>query len=110
MGMFIDISEDGVIIVGFGDVVDEFLNEYSFVDIGIIEEINFFIMGVRGEEVDDFDIGNENFGGGGLFNEFGSFGVNGEVFVSFDGFMFVDWVIGDVYDMIKSGRVDISKC
>lgn len=100
MSLFIDIGEDGVIIVGFGNVVNEFLNEYSFVDIGIIEKINFFILGVGSKEVNDFDISFENFSLGRLVNEGGGVGVDRGFFDIFDRIMLVNGLIDDVYDMI----------
>jgi len=37
LGAFVDIGEHGYIIVVFGDVGDHFLDEYCFVDVGVIE-------------------------------------------------------------------------
>ncbi len=44
------------------DVVDEFLDQDSFTDTGTSEETDFTTSGVRGQQVDDLNTSDQDFG------------------------------------------------
>lgn len=105
-GTLTDTSEDGVTTVGLGDVVDQLLNEDGLSDTGTTEQTNLSTTSVGGEKVDNLDTGNQNLSGGGLLDELGSLGVNGQELVGLDGTTLVNGVSSDVQDTTKSGRAD----
>src|SRR5262249_6653152 len=61
-GPFADAGEDGVAAVGAGDAGDELLEDDGLAETGPAEEARLAAADERGEEVDDFDAGLEDFG------------------------------------------------
>ena len=59
-GAFADAGEHRIAAVGLGDVVDQFLNEHRLADAGAAEQADLAALGVRREQVDDLDAGDEN--------------------------------------------------
>src|SRR5437867_2372704 len=55
-----DAGENGEAAVLFGHVVDELLNQNGLADSGTPEETRLTSLGVRFQEIDDFDAGLEN--------------------------------------------------
>ena len=55
-----DAREHRVAAVGFGDVVDELLNEHRLADAGAAEQADFAALGVRRHQVHNLDAGDEN--------------------------------------------------
>jgi len=47
--------------MSFGNVIDKFLNKDSFSDSGSSEETNFSSSGIRGQKIDNFNTGNQEF-------------------------------------------------
>merc|ERR1719283_100651 len=92
--------------MGFGDVVNQFHNQYSFADTGASEETNLSSLGVGGEQIDNLDTSDENL----LFDahllEGWSFGVNGLTLVGFNGAPLVDWVSDDIDDTAEGFGAD----
>jgi hypothetical protein len=101
-----DTSEDGVTTVSLGDVVDQLLDKHGLADTGTAEETNLSTTGVGGEQVDDLNTGDENFGRGGLVSERRGLGVDGQVLVSLDGTTLVNRVTSDVQNTSQGGRAD----
>jgi hypothetical protein len=105
-GTLADTSEDGVTTVGLGDVVDQLLDEDGLADTGTSEETNLSTTGVRGQQVDDLDTGNQNFCGSRLLGEGGGISVDGQSLSGLDGSTLVDGVAGDVHDTPQGCRSD----
>lgn len=55
--------------MGFGDVVNEFLDQNGLSNTGTSEETNFATTGVGSEEVDNLDTSLQHLSGSGLINE-----------------------------------------
>ena len=93
-----DTSEDGVTTVGFGDVVDELLDEDGLADTSTSEETNLSTTGVGGQQVDDLDAGDQHFGRSRLLSEGRGICVDGQPLGSLDGPTLIDGVASDVHD------------
>ena len=65
-GTLADAGEHRVAAMGLGDVVDQFLNQHGLADAGAAEQADLAALGVRRQQVDDLDAGDENFSFGGL--------------------------------------------
>ena len=65
-GTLADAGEHRVATMGLGDVVDQFLNQHGLADAGAAEQADLAALGVRRQQVDDLDAGDENFSFGGL--------------------------------------------
>ena len=65
-GALADAGEHRITAVGLGDVVDQFLNQHGLADAGAAEQADLAALGVRRQQVDDLDAGDENFSFGGL--------------------------------------------
>ncbi len=65
-GTLADAGEHRVAAVGLRDVVDQFLNQHGLADAGAAEQADLAALGVRRQQVDDLDAGDENFSFGGL--------------------------------------------
>ena len=65
-GTLADAGEHRVTTMGLGDVVDQFLNQHGLADAGAAEQADLAALGVRRQQVDDLDAGDENFSFGGL--------------------------------------------
>lgn len=105
-GALADTGEDRVTTVGFGDVVDELLDEDGLADTGTTEQANLSATGVRSQEIDDLDTSDKNLGGGGLVGELRRLGVDGQKLVGLDGATLVDGVTSDVDDTTEGARTD----
>ena len=92
--------------MGFGDVVDEFLDKHSLPDTGASEETNFATTGIRSQKIYDLDTRLEHFGGSGLVNERWRVSVNGRLFYALDGTTLVNGLSNDVHDAPKRGAAD----
>jgi hypothetical protein len=113
-------SEDGVTTVSLGDVVlsmlarlgsggltyDQLLNEHSLADTSTTEQTNLTTTSVRSEKIDDLDTGNQDFGSGGLFDEFGSRSMDGSELGGLDGSSLVNRITSDVHDTTKRAGTD----
>ena len=60
-GTLADAGEHRIAAVRLGDVVDQFLNQHGLADAGAAEQADLAALGVRREQVDDLDAGDENF-------------------------------------------------
>ena len=65
-GALADAGEHRIAAVRLGDVVDQLLDEHGLADAGAAEQADLAALGVRREQVDDLDAGDENFGFGRL--------------------------------------------
>lgn len=68
-GSFTDAGEDRVTSMSLCNVVNKFLNKHGFSDSSSSEESNLSSSSVRGEEIDDLDTGDQEFGSGSLVFE-----------------------------------------
>lgn len=97
-GTFADTGKDGVTTMGFGDVIDEFLNKHCFSDTGSSEKTDLTTSSIRGQQVDDLDTSDQKIGSGTLFFEAGGFSVNGIVLLGFDWTTFIDRFTDHIHD------------
>ena len=65
-GTLADAGEHRVTAMRLRDVVDQFLNQHGLADAGAAEQADLAALGVRRQQVDDLDAGDENFSFGGL--------------------------------------------
>ena len=75
-GALADAGEHRITAVRLGDVVDQFLNEHGLADAGAAEQADLAALGVRREQVDDLDAGDENLRFGRLLGVDRRFGVD----------------------------------
>ncbi len=59
-GALADAGEDRIAAMGFGDVVDQLLDEHRLADAGAAEQADLAALGVGREKVDDLDAGDED--------------------------------------------------
>ena len=67
-GAFADAREYRIAAVGLGDVVDQFLDQHRLAHAGAAEQSDLAALGVRREQVDNLDAGDENLGLGRLID------------------------------------------
>ena len=103
-GPFTNTGEHGVTRVHLCDVVDQFHDENRLAHAGAAEQTDLTTFGVGGEQVDDFNAGDEDFGFGGLCFEFRCFLVDRTGFFRLYRALFVNRFTDDVEDPAK-GRV-----
>ena len=65
-GTLADAGEHRITTVRLGDVVDQLLNQHGLADAGAAEQADLAALGVRRQQVNDLDAGDENFSLGGL--------------------------------------------
>ena len=65
-GPLADAGEHRITAVRLGDVVDQFLNQHGLADAGAAEQADLAALGVRRQQIDDLDAGDENFSFGRL--------------------------------------------
>ena len=85
---------------------DQLLNEDSLADTSTAEQTNLTTTSVGSQKIDDLDTGDQNFGSGGLLDEFGSRGVDGSLLDGLDGTSLVNGVTSDVHDTTESAGAD----
>ena len=56
-----DAGEHGIAAVRLGDVVDQLLDDHGLADAGAAEQADLAALGVRRQQIDDLDAGDENF-------------------------------------------------
>ena len=71
-----DAGEHRIAAVRLGDVVDQFLNEHRLADARAAEQADLAALGVRREQVDDLDAGDEDLRFGRLLGVGRRFGVD----------------------------------
>jgi peptide chain release factor 1 len=96
-------AEDRETTMGFGDVVDEFLNQHGLSDTSTSEKANLSTTGVGGKEVDDLNTGFQNLGSSGLVNEGRRVGMDGGKLDTLDWATLVNGLTNDVHDTAESG-------
>ena len=60
-GTLADAGEHRITAVRLGDVVDQFLNQHRLADAGAAEQADLAALGIRRQQIDDLDAGDENF-------------------------------------------------
>ena len=105
-GALTDAGEDGITAVAFGDVVDEFHNDDGLADASTTEGSDLAAFGEGADEVDDFDAGFEDLGGGVLIGEGGGFAVDGIALFDLGWVLVIDGVAGDVEDAAEDAFTD----
>ena len=97
-GTLADTSEDRETTVGFGDVVNQLLNEHSLADTSTTKETNLSTTSVGSEKIDDLDTSNQDLGRSRLVNELRGVGMDGKKLVALDRTTLIDGVTSDVDD------------
>ncbi len=64
-----DAGEHRVAAMRLGDVVDQLLDQHGLADAGAAEQAHLAALGIRREQIDDLDAGDENFSLGRLIDE-----------------------------------------
>ena len=90
--------------VGFGDIVNELLNEYGLADARTAKEPDFAPLAIRGKEVDDLDAGLEDLYFGRLLHERGGGPVDGHARLGANRRTVVDRIADDVENAAKALR------
>src|SRR5690606_12218169 len=101
-----DASEHGVTAVRLSDVVDELLDENGLADASAAEQADLAALGVRSEQVDDLDAGDEDCRLGRLLDILRSRSVNAANFARLDRAALVDRLADDVDDAAEHLRAD----
>ena len=76
-GALTHTGEHRVAAVALGDVVDQFLDQHRLAHTGTAEEADLAALGVRLDQVDDLDPGEQDLGAGGEVLELGGLAVDG---------------------------------
>ena len=76
-GTLANAGEDGIAIVGSGDVVNQFLNQNGLANARAAEQTDLTALGIGADQVDDLDAGFQNLGSGLLLLVGGSGTVDG---------------------------------
>ena len=97
-GPLADAGEDGVASVGLGHVVDQLHDEHSLAHASAAKEADLSSLHVGGQQVHDFDAGDENLLLDAHLDELRSLGVDGQLLGGVDGAPLVDRVADDVDD------------
>ena len=96
--------------MNLGDVVDQFHDENGFADAGAAEEADLAAFGIRREQIDDLDAGDENLRFRRLILESRRRLMNGTRGLRLDGPCFIDRLADDVHDaperFIADGHCD----
>ncbi len=87
----------------FGDVVDQFHDQNGFAHAGTAEQTNFTTLGIRSQQVDNFDTCHEDFGFCRLVFEFRSRLVDGAEFGCANVAFFVNRLADNVQDPAQCG-------
>ena len=105
-GALADAGEHRVAAVALGDVVDQLLDEDGLADAGAAEQADLTAAGIRREQVDDLDAGDEDRSLGRLI-DIGRRGcVDRRAQRRLDRTAFVDRLADDVHDAAERGRTD----
>ena len=105
-GSLADAGEHRVTAVRLGDVVDQFLNEHGLADAGAAEQADLAALGVRRQQIDDLDAGDENFSFGRLVGVGRRFLMDRAHVFGLDRACFVDRLADDVDDAAERAGAD----
>ena len=103
-GPLADAGEHRVAAMRLGDVVDQFLNQHGLADAGAAEQADLAALGVRRQQVDDLDAGDENFRFGRLVGVGRRRLMDGAVALRFDRTGFIDRLADHVHDAAERAR------
>lgn len=92
--------------MGLGDVVDQLHDQDGLADAGTAEQSDLTSLGVRGQQVDDLDAGDEDLLLHTHLHELGRFGVDGGSQVGRDRASLVDGLADDVDDASQGFGTD----
>ena len=105
-GAFADAREHRIAAVGLGDVVDQFLDEHRLADARAAEQADLAALGVRREQVDDLDAGDENLRLGRLIDIGGGWLMDGAARLHLDRPGFIHGFADDVHDAPERALAD----
>ena len=97
-GALADAGEHRIAAMRLGDVVDEFHDQHRLADAGAAEQADLAALGVRREEIDDLDAGDEDFRFRRLIDEFGRRLMDGAARRGLDRASLVDRLADDIDD------------
>ena len=103
-GALADAGEHRVTAMRLRNVVDQFLNQHGLADAGAAEQADLAALGVRRQEIDDLDAGDENFRFGGLVGIGRRRLMDGAVALRFDRPGFIDRLADHVHDAAERAR------
>ncbi len=105
-GTLADAGEHRIAAVRFGDVVDQFLNQHGLADAGAAEQADLAALGVRRQQIDDLDAGDQNLRFGRLLGVFRRLGVDRAALVGLHRTGLVDRLADDVDDAAEQAGAD----
>merc|ERR1719167_419009 len=105
-GSLSDSGEHRVTTVSFGHVVDQLHDQDGFADAGAAEEADLTTLGVGGQQVDDFNARLQDLLLSRHVHEIGSFLMDRQELVGFDGTSFVNGFSDDVDDTSEGSGSD----
>ena len=105
-GALADAGEHRITTMRLGDVVDQFLNQHGLADAGAAEQADLAALGVRRQEIDDLDAGDENFRFGCLVGVGRRFLVDRAHVLTLDRTHFVDRLADHVHDAAERAGSD----
>ena len=105
-GPFANTGEDGVTAVRLGDIVDQFHDQNGLADASAAEQADLAALGVRRQQVDDLDAGNQDLRFRRLLDIGGSRLVNAAMAFSHDRAGFVHRFADHVHDTPKRTGAD----
>ena len=105
-GALADAGEHRITTMGLGDVVDQFLNQHGLADAGAAEQADLAALGVRREQIDDLDAGDENFGFRRLVGVGRRFLVDRAHVFGVDRTRFIDRLADHVHDAAERAGAD----
>jgi hypothetical protein len=85
---------------------NQLLDKHSLADTSTTEETNLSTTSIGSQKIDDFDTGNQDFGGCGLLNKLGGVGVDRRSLCGLDRSSLVDGVTSDVHDTTQGTWAD----
>ena len=97
-GALADAGEHRIAAVRLGDVVDQFHDQHGLADAGAAEQADLAALGVRREQIDDLDAGDENLGFGRLLGVGRRVLVDRAAWLGLDRAGLVDRIADDVDD------------
>ena len=105
-GALADAGEHRIAAVGLGDVVDQLLDQHRLADAGAAEQADLAALGVRREQVDDLDAGDEDLRFGRLLDIGGRRLMDRAPSLVRHRPGFVDGIADDVDDAAERARAD----
>ena len=105
-GALADAGEHRIAAMRLGDIVDQFLDQHGLADAGAAEQADLAALGVRREQIDDLDAGDQNLRLGRLLGIAWRRLMDGAARFGHDRAGFVDRLADDVHDAPERAGAD----